>query len=167
MNHPPPPAAPPPPIPTPETMPGTTKAAVVLLWILFGFGICGGIGALVGYAGLSTLESQGDVEIPSSFMPYLVASIVQLLIWTVLRGVFAVKIAKRSASARKGAVILELVGVALGILAWILTPEVEVVGADAATNTASSLISTIIGIALAGIVIGLLSTQDTKRWCDR
>jgi uncharacterized membrane protein len=168
MSYPPPPAAPPPPpMSAPESMPGTTKGAVVLLWILFGFGICGGVLTLVGFATLSALDTQGDVEIPSSFMPFLVASIVQVIIWTVLRGVFAVRIAKRSASARKGAIILELVGIGLGILSWIFTPEIEVTGADAASNTASTMIGMVLGIALALVLVGLLSTQDSKRWCDR
>jgi hypothetical protein len=148
-------------------MPGTTKGAVVLLWILFGFGICGGVLGVVGYAGLAALETQGDIVIPSSLMPFLIASTIQIVIWTVLRGVFAVKIAKRSAGARTGAIILELVGVGLGILAWIFTPEVEVSGAEASTNAASGMIGAIIGIALAAIVIALLSTADSKRWCDR
>lgn len=168
MSYPPPPAAPaPPPMSAPETMPGSTKGAVVLLWILFGFGICGGVLAVVAYAALSPLESNGDIEMPGSLMPILIATIIQVIVWTVLRGVFAVKIAKRSASARKGAVILEIVGIGLGILSWILTPEVEAVGADTTTSDPSSMIGVVIGFALAAIIIGLLSSQDSKRWCDR
>ncbi|HEX2145737.1 MAG TPA: hypothetical protein VHG10_14650 [Glycomyces sp.] len=171
MSYAPPPAAPPPPPPgfgsAPETMPGTTKAAVVLLWIAFGLGICGGVATVASYAVLSSMESAGDVSIPPSFMPLLVASIIQIIVWTVLRGVFAVRIAKRSAAARKGAIILEAVGVGLGILSWIITPELEIAGADTTSNTASTMIGVFVGFALAAIIIGLLSTQDSKRWCDR
>jgi hypothetical protein len=165
-----PPAPPPPPGPplgaVPEKMPGTTKGAVVLLWILFGFGICGGAASAFGYYGLSQLEEQGDVVIPDSFMPFLIASIVQIVIWTVLRAVFAVRIANRSAGARKGAIILESVGVLLGIVSWLFTPDIEVTGTTAAGNTASSVVGALIGIALAAIIIGLLSTADSKRWCS-
>ncbi|MDA1361715.1 hypothetical protein O1R50_18955 [Glycomyces luteolus] len=169
MSYPPPPPPPPgPPLGSvPETMPGSTKGAVVLLWILFGFGICGGALSVFGYAALAALEDSGDVMIPSAFMPFLVASIIQIIIWTVLRAVFAVRIAKRSAGARKGAIILEAVGLGLSLLSWIFTPEVEVTGAaDAGSTAASGLIGAIIGIALAAIIIGLLSTADSKRWCN-
>jgi hypothetical protein len=169
MSYPPTPPLPPgPPLGSvPETMPGSTKGAVVLLWILFGFGICGGAASVFGYAMLASMEEAGDVVIPSSFMPFLVASIIQILVWTVLRGIFAVRIAKRSAGARKGAIILEIVGLGLGILSWIFTPEVEMTGAaDAGSSAASGLIGAIIGTALAAIIIGLLSTADSKRWCN-
>ncbi|MDN3241321.1 hypothetical protein [Glycomyces tritici] len=169
MSNPPLPPAPPPGPPLgsgPETIPGSTKGAVVLLWILFGFGICGGALSVFGYTALVALEDTGDVVIPSSFMPFLIASIVQILIWTVLRAIFAVRIAKRSAGARKGAIILELVGLALAVVSWIFTPEVEVTGASTAGNTAGTVIGAVIGIALAAIIIGLLSTADSKRWCN-
>lgn len=170
MSYPPPPPAPPPGPPlgaVPESMPGSTRGAVVLLWILFGFGICGGAFSIFGYYGLTMLEEAGDVEIPSSFMPLLIASMIQIVIWTVLRAVFAVKIARRSAGARKGAVILEAVGVLLGIASWLLTPEIEVTGADAGTSAASGAVGAVIGIALAAIIIGLLSTANSKQWCNQ
>jgi hypothetical protein len=94
-------------------MPGSTKGAVVLLWILFGLGICGSGALAAGYFALTALEDQGDVVIPSSYVLYLVVAVVQAVIWTVLRAVFAVKIARRSAGARKGAVIFEIVNVGL------------------------------------------------------
>ncbi|MEU5155282.1 hypothetical protein [Glycomyces sp. NPDC021274] len=169
MSNPPLPPAPPPGPPlgsAPETMPGSTKGAVVLLWILFGFGICGGALSVVGYTMLAGLEDTGDVVIPSSFMPFLIASIVQILVWTVLRAIFAVRIAKRSASARKGAIILELVGLGLAVLSWLFTPEVEVTNGAATSNTAGTVIGAVIGIALAAIIISLLSTADSKRWCN-
>jgi len=166
-----PPGPPPPPGPplgsVPETIPGSTKGAVVLLWILFGFGICGGALSVFGYAVLAGLEDSGDVVIPSSFMPFLIASIIQILAWTVMRAIFAYRIAKRSAGARKGAIILEAVGLALAVLSWIFTPEVEVTGAaDAGSSAASGVIGAVIGIALAAIIIALLSTADSKRWCN-
>lgn len=171
MTNPPLPPAPPPGPPLgsgPETMPGTTKGAVVLLWIMFGLGICGGALSVFGYTVLAALEDTGDVVIPSSFMPLLIAGIVQAVIWTVLRGIFAVRIAKRNAGARMGAIILEAVGVVIGIVSWILTPEVEVTGtADAGANAASGMVGMVIGIALAAIIIGLLSTADSKRWCNQ
>jgi hypothetical protein len=148
-------------------MPGTAKAAVVLLWVLFGFGVCGGVVAAVVILTLSTLDTQVDIVFPSWYMPFLVAVILHMTIWTVLRGVFAVKIAKRSASARTGAIILELVGVALGIASWILTPQLDVAAAGAESNTAGTMANAIIGIAIALVIVGLLSTQDSKRWCDR
>jgi hypothetical protein len=168
MSYPPPPQPPPgPPLgAVPEKMPGSTRGAVVLLWILFGFGICGGAASVFGYYGLSVMQDQGDVVIPDSFMPILIASIVQILVWTVLRAVFAVKIANHSAGARKGAIILESVGVLLGIVSWLITPDIEVTGADAASNTAGTMVGAVIGIALAAIIIGLLSTADSKRWCS-
>jgi hypothetical protein len=165
-----PPAPPPPPGPplgaVPEKMPGTTKGAVVLLWIVFGFGICGGGALVFGYSVLASLEEQGDAVIPDSYMPFMIASIVQLLIWTVLRAVFAVKIAHRSAGARKGAIILESVGVLLSIVSWLITPDIEMTGANTTSNTAGSVVGALIGIALAAIIIGLLSTADSKRWCS-
>ncbi|MFC3493268.1 hypothetical protein [Glycomyces rhizosphaerae] len=164
MSYPPPPPGPP--LGSmPEKIPGSTKGAVVLLWILFGLGICAGGASAFGYVGLSAMEANGDIEIPAAFMPFLIASIVQILIWTVLRGVLAVKIAKRSAGARKGAIILELVGVGLGVLSWIFTPQIEYAGAEPAGGAASGIIGSVIGITLAAIVIGLLSTADSKRWC--
>jgi hypothetical protein len=166
MSYPPAPPPGPPLGAVPEKMPGTTKGAVVLLWILFGFGICGGAFSVFGYSVLSTLEEQGDAVIPDSFMPILIASMVQVVIWTVLRAVFAVKIAHRSASARLGAIILESVGVLLGIVSWLITPDIEVTGTSTASSAASGIVGAVIGIALAAIIIGLLSTADSKRWCS-
>jgi hypothetical protein len=170
MSYPPPPPAPPPGPPLgamPERMPGTTKGAVVLLWIMFGLGICGGGALIFGYFGLTMLEEQGDAVIPDSYMPFLIGSIVQVLIWTVLRGVFAVQIAKRKASARMGAIVLEAVGVAISLLSWFITPEIEVTGQSAGSSAASGIAGAAIGLAVAGIMIGLLSTADSKRWCDQ
>lgn len=168
MSYPPPPAPPPgPPLGAqPEKMPGSTKGAVVLLWILFGLGICGGALSVFGYAGLTMLEEEGDAVIPDSFMPLLIVSIIQILVWTVLRAVFAVKIARHSAGARKGAIILEGVGVVLSLASWFLTPEIEYTGAEPAGGAAGSVVGVIIGIALAATIIGLLSTADSKRWCN-
>ncbi|MEV3938355.1 hypothetical protein AB0K52_20555 [Glycomyces sp. NPDC049804] len=169
MSYPPPPPAPPPGPPlgaAPESMPGSTKGAVVLLWILFGLGICGSGALAFSYSLLSTLEEQGDVVIPSSYVPYLVVAIVQAVIWTVLRAVFAVKIAKRSAGARKGAVIFEIINVGLALLSWIFAPQVEYTGAEPAGGAAGGLIGAVIGIAMAAVIIGLLSTADSKRWCN-
>ncbi|MFG3342490.1 hypothetical protein [Glycomyces sp. NPDC048151] len=170
MSYPPPPAAPPPGPPlgaTPERMPGTTKGAVVLLWIMFGLGICGGGASLVGYFTLTALEDTGDVILPDSYMLFLIASIVQVLIWTVLRGVFAVQISKRKSSARMGAIILEAVGVALSLLSYLFTPEIEVTGQSAGSSAAGAIAGAAIGLAIAGIMIGLLSTADSKRWCNQ
>lgn len=168
MSYPPPPAPPPgPPLgAAPESMPGSTKGAVVLLWILFGLGICGSGALAAGYFALTALEDQGDVVIPSSYVLYLVVAVVQAVIWTVLRAVFAVKIARRSAGARKGAIIFEIVNVGLSLLAWLFAPEIEYTGAEPAGGTAGGLIGAVIGIAIAAVIIGLLSTADSKRWCS-
>jgi hypothetical protein len=166
MSYPPVPPPGPPLGAVPEKMPGTTRGAVVLLWIMFGFGICGGGALVFGYFGLTMLEEQGNAMIPDSYMPFLIASIVQVLVWTVLRAVFAVRIARHSAGARKGAIILESVGVVLSLASWMITPEIEATGADPAANAASGIAGAVIGIALAATIIGLLSTADSKRWCS-
>ncbi|THV30138.1 hypothetical protein [Glycomyces paridis] len=156
-----------PPGPAPGAMPGATRAAVVLLWIGVGFGVCGGLASLFGAATLGALEDDGQVILPESFMPLLVVSIVQITVWTVLRGVFAVKIARRSATARKGAVILEAVGLALSLVSWVVTPDIEVVGAPTQTNEGAAMVGAVLGAAVAAVVIGTLMSEASRRWCDR
>ncbi|WP_460498288.1 hypothetical protein [Glycomyces tarimensis] len=154
-----------------SAMPGGGKGAVVLLWILFGFGICAGLIAIVALVGIFTVLSSSSNAlgvVQSEYpllLPVFVVMVLQVVAWTILRGVFAVRIIRRSSSARSGAVALEVIGIALTIVSTLVLMSMEIDGEP--LSGTGDLGGTCIGLILSGIVIGLLSTTDMREWCDR
>ncbi|WP_026923425.1 hypothetical protein [Glycomyces arizonensis] len=170
------------PAPTFGNMPGLTKAAVVLMWILFGFGACGAVASLIVVVLFATqfdaLFAYADLPgIPPALWVILILNVGQLIVWTILRGVFAVRICRRDSRARTGAVVLEAVGLGLTVLTWIITAAIGMsylrdIAMSSDTNVSYSTdfggnSGSCVGIVLSILVIVFLSMQDSKRWCDR
>ncbi|GAA2136671.1 hypothetical protein [Glycomyces algeriensis] len=166
---------PPPPF-MPERAPKTTTAAVVLLWVMLGIGACGSLSFPVfGYL----VEAWTDDGLQPGLGTAIGVIAAALILWSALRGVFAVRIKRRRRSARIGAIVLEATGLAFTVLAWFWTtaligPVTRTVATDSGmeTTTSNGLDPTSLMVSLPGIVPSILITvflsqQDSKRWCDR
>jgi hypothetical protein len=161
-------------MPTPERIPGMTVAAVVLIWVMLGVGVCGGV-VLPVYGVLGEVMVNGGLE-PGLLTEFLVIALV-LIVGSLLRGVFAVKIKRRSNGARIGAIALESIGLALTVLSWFVTTPIDgsitrTVATDTGMETTTTTDPTGVLIGCPGIVpsiliIIFLSLPDSKRWCNR
>ena len=161
-------------MPKPERMPGMTVAAVVLVWVMLGVGVCGGV-VLPAYGVLGEVMVDGGLQ-PGFLTEILVIALV-LIVGSVLRGVFAVRIKRRSNGARIGAIVLESIGLALTVLSWSVTTAIDgsitrTVATDTGMETTTATDPTGVLIGCPGIVpsiliIIFLSLSDSKRWCDR
>jgi uncharacterized membrane protein len=142
-------------------MPGLTTAAVVLLWIRVGLGGLGMLAmlafALFGPDLLDTLFTG-----VTSMLVYVMAG--QGLVWAGLRAYLAVKIARRSASARTAAIVVESMGMAFDVTFAVLLFNAV------ASNTPDGGFS--VNFDCTGIIVGILvicflTTERSRRWCDR
>lgn len=143
-------------------MPGLTTAAVVLLWIRVGLGGLGML-AMLGFAlfGPDALDAMfigvGPVLI------YVMAA--QGLVWAALRAYLAVKIARRSASARMAAIVVESMGMAFDVTFAILLFNAVVASRPAGSGFNINFDCT--GIIVGILVICFLTTARSRQWCDR
>jgi hypothetical protein len=112
-------------------MPGMTIAAVVLVRVMLGTGVCGGV-VLPVYGVLGEVTVDGGLQ-PGLLTEILVIALV-LIVGRVLRGVFAVKIKRRSNGERIGAIALESIGLALTALSWSITIAID----DSITRTVAT-----------------------------
>lgn len=157
---------PPPPFqygpPRPPRMPGLTTTAVVLLWVMVALNAFGALLTIPMFAfGPDTFASFFG---PEAAQLAIVAA-AQGLAWAIVRAVLAVKIARRSAWARKAAFVVEGIG-----MAFQLTFAVLIVNATMANlpeNGSYSLNFDCTGIVLPVLVICFLSAERSRQWCDR
>ncbi|MFB9658554.1 hypothetical protein ACFQS3_20155 [Glycomyces mayteni] len=148
----------------PPRRPGLTTTAVVLMWVQVGLGLLGGIGTAV------TLTAGRDVF--EDFYPGLAAwvplvllvSAVQALGFAALRGLFAVGIMDRRASARRGAFAVEGVSIAFQI-AWqaVFLAALRPAGGGVGVNIQFDCT----GIVLSVLILCFLGATKSARWCDR
>jgi hypothetical protein len=144
-------------------MPGLTTAAVVLLWVMFGFGLIGPLSMIL----LAVFQRDlliGMFSALGSELPVLVAvMVVQGILWAIMRGFLAVRIARRSARARTAAFAVESVA-----LAFQVAFAIVLVSAVAAASPGGGFrVNFDLGIALPILVICFLSTTRSRQWCDR
>lgn len=147
-------------------MPGGGKVAVVILWIQFGLSACASVLIIAAFGMLTSEATTDDWDVIVSeapWVPPVLLGIVALIIgFTVLRAVFAVKIPQRSARARFWCVAMEVVGIALSLVAWALSASLD---GDAMTESNTG--GNCLGLILSIILIALLSTGDMQKWCNR
>jgi len=148
--------------PGPPRRPGLTTAAVVLMWILFGLGLCGGIGTAV------TLTAARDL-FETTYPAFAGWTPLVLLVWSVqalafagLRGLFAVRIMRRSASARRGALAVEGVSITFqvvsqAVLFSAMFPVQEGAGFGFRFDCT--------GIVLSILVLCFLGGARSAQWC--
>lgn len=146
-----------------EPMPGAVKAALALLWVMFALSVCGGIGSVLAFSVAGIVEDQGALEVSDLFKGFLLLMVAQAITFAVLRGVLAVRIARRSENARRYAIGVEFAYVALMALSLFFSPEVDGSGA----GPGASLGSSIVGLAVSAVIIALLTSESAKYWCDR
>ena len=142
-------------------MPGLTTAAVVLLWVRVGLG---GLGMLTVLAfalfGPDALDALFTGV--ASLLIYVMAA--QGLVWAGLRAYLAVKIARRSASARTAAIVVESMGMAFDVtFAFLLFNAVASNPPDGSYSVNFDCTGIIVGI----LVICFLTTARSRQWCDR
>lgn len=162
-------------LPWPERMPGTTTAAVVLLWVMLGIGACSSI-ALTAY--IAWGETMVNGSLPTRyFTGTLVIAAVQILMCG-LRGVFAIQIKRRSDQARIGAIVLEVVGLVFSVvssivMSAIVAPTTQTTTADAGAQTTwtgldpTSVLWDISCNLPSILVVVFLCLPEARRWCDR
>ena len=150
--------------PPPARMPGLTTTSVVLLWVMAGFG---GLNALVVIPMAVFLPDLFEAAFPNlgPWMPALVAvTFSQALAWAMLRGFLAVKIARRSARARRAAIVVESIGMAFQVaLAVVMFSALAADPPDGGFRYSFDCT----GIVLPILVLCFLTTARSRQWCDR
>lgn len=151
--------------PRPERMPGTTATAVVLLWIMFGAGLCVSLIAPA-YGFLGAVMTNGGL--PPGILPGLLVVAAVLVVWSVLRAVAAVKLRRRSRRARLGAIVLEGTGLVLTVAVMVVASRSPAQGSGGVIAfDFSAVLFTSPGIVPSLIIIVMLALSDSQRWCDR
>lgn len=157
---------PPPPFqygpPPPPRMPGLTTTAVVLLWVMVALNTLGALLTIPMFAlGPDTFASYFGPEA----VQLAVVAAAQGLAWAIVRAVLAVKIARRSAWARKAAFVVETVGMAFQLTFAVLI--VHVTMANLPEDMSYRINFDCTGIVLPVLVICFLSSTRSLQWCDR
>jgi hypothetical protein len=146
-------------------MPGLTTTAVVLLWVMFGFGLLGTM-----FTGLFLALWPDLFKAAYSglgpMLPVIMAVILaQGLAWTIMRGFLAVKITRRSARARTAALVVETIGMAFQVAFAIVL--LSAVTADLPDTGSFRYSFDCTGIVVPILVICFLSNARARQWCDR
>jgi hypothetical protein len=146
-------------------MPGLTTTAVVLLWVMFGFGALGTLSMVLFMAFWPDLLATVYSGL-GPMLPVIVAVFVaQGLAWTIMRGFLAVGIARRSARARTAAFVVETVGMAFQVAFAIVL--FSAVTADLPETGSFRYSFDCTGIVVPILVICFLANDRARQWCDR
>lgn len=148
----------------PPRRPGVTTAAVVLIWILFGLGILGGL--MLGVS-MTVGRDQFVQLVPglADWIPVvLVVWAVQTIVFAVLRARLASGIMRRSASARRGALIVESISIGFQVAAQAVL-FAAMLPVREGTNFTFQFDCT--GLILSILVLCFLGTARSAWWCDR
>ena len=147
-------------------MPGGGKFVVVLLWIRFGLGICATIGLVTAASAVNAIPSAAEL-LPDWYDGFVTFSVIQAIIWVVFYAVFAVKLPQRSSSARTGAIVLEVLGLAFTGLGYLVMQSTYADLAAQGADFTSTYLGSCLGLVLSIIVIAILAGNEMKQWCDR
>lgn len=145
-------------------MPGGGKFVVVLLWIRFGLGICASIGLVTLSATLSDDPYAADL-LPDWYGAFTAFSIIQTVVWVVLYAVFAVKLTQGSETARRGTVVLEVVGLLIGAASFALMQGTYSDLAAQGADFTGTYVSAFLGAVLSAVVIAILSGREMRAFC--
>ncbi|WP_335986186.1 hypothetical protein [Glycomyces sp. MUSA5-2] len=149
--------------PGPPRMPGVTLTAVIMLWIGFAMGICNATATLAAFGFLrfalgSDLGGMGALALAAAGV-----AIAMNMAFLVLRPVFAVMIWRRSASARKAAVIAEYVYFGVSAVMVFLSMQSQFDASGESMHV--SLDCT--GVIAPILIIAFLEASRSKWWCSR
>jgi hypothetical protein len=139
-------------------MPGLTTTAVVLMWVMVGLST---IGALLTIPSLAVVEEAFGTRL----MVLTAIAAGQGLIWAGFRAYFAVKIARRSRSARTMAIVVEAVAMACQLALGLLIFDATM--AQVSQFPDYNITFDCTGIVLPILVICFLSANRSRWWCDR
>lgn len=144
--------------PPPPRMPGLTTTAIVLMWVMV---------TLSAFGALLTMPVLAVIDGPFGTRVTVLTAITagQGLIWAGFRAYFAVKIARRSSSARTMAIVVEAVAMACQVVLSVLILDATMTQVSRFPHTSVSFDCT--GIVLPILVICFLSTNRSRWWCDR
>jgi hypothetical protein len=150
--------------PGPPRRPGLTTAAVVLMWILFGLGLFSGLGSAFVLVFRRELFAEAVPGLADWIPLVLLVTLVQTALFAALRGLFAVRIMRRSASARTGALALEGVSIGYQVIAQVLLFS-AMVPVEPGRSVSFQFDCT--GIILSILILCFLGSARSARWCDR
>lgn len=150
--------------PGPPRRPGLTTAAVVLMWVLFGLGLAGGLGSAFVLVFRQDLFAEFFPGLADWIPLVLLVTLVQTVLFAALRGLFAVRIMRRSASARTGALVLESVSIGFQVIAQVLLFS-AMLPVESGRSVTFQFDCT--GIILSILILCFLGPARSARWCDR
>lgn len=150
----------------PPRRPGLTTAAVVLIWVQVGLGLIAGV------ATAYSLTANRDVF--AAFVPGLADWVplvlllfsAQALLFAALRSLFAVRIMRRSRSARHGAIVVEAVAIAFQVT-WQMVLYSASMPAHVESGRSFTFQFDCTGIILSILILCFLGPARSARWCDR
>ncbi|MEU6857646.1 hypothetical protein AB0B28_02030 [Glycomyces sp. NPDC046736] len=148
----------------PPRIPGLTLTAFIMMWVLF----AGSVWTVINAVTLLVTDPSAYSEaypVMAEWAPLLQTAIgAQALAWAIMRGILAMRIYRRSATARTYAIALE----AVGLVFQCALGAVLVSAIDFARPTGFIYINfDCVAIVLPILVMCFLSSHKSKWWCDR
>lgn len=149
-------------------LPASTRAAVLTLAGLSGFGFLCAAGLVFAIVAVAHLRSSG-APVPDGAAPALYRFAIGAAAFACCRGALASMIVRRSAIGRRLATFVEAAAIALGLLSWYGGPGYEGprAGATVITADVASWFGATVGIAVSIALVLLLWTRRSEAWCDR
>ena len=144
--------------PPPPRMPGLTTTAIVLMWVMVTLSV---FGALLTIPVLAVIDGPFGTRV--TVLTAITAG--QGLIWAGFRAYFAVKIARRSSSARTMAIVVEAVAMACQLVLTVLIFNATM--SQVAKSSSYNISFDCTGLVLPVLVICFLSANRSRWWCDR
>jgi hypothetical protein len=146
-------------------MPGWTTTAVVLMWVMVAISSLSALFVIPVVVFLpDAFDLMFDMMGPDAALLVTVTA-AQALAWAGIRAYLAVKIARRSASARTAALVVEPAGMVFQLVMAILLFNATMANVPDGMNYSFNFDCT--GIVLPVLVICFLATARSRQWCDR
>ncbi|GAA1660950.1 hypothetical protein GCM10009830_02560 [Glycomyces endophyticus] len=150
----------------PPRRPGLTTAAVVLMWIQVGLGLLGGITTAYSLTAGRDVFAELVPGLADWVPLVLLLFSMQALLFAALRSLYAVRIIGRSASARRGALVVESAAIGVQVV-W----QAVLYGASMPYHleqgTSFNFQFDCTGIVLSVLILCFLGPSASARWCDR
>jgi hypothetical protein len=145
--------------PPPPRMPGLTTTAIVLMWAMVALSTIGAV------LTIPLLAIGGGPLLGARLTALTAITAGQGLIWAGFRAYFAVKIARRSGSARTMAIVVEAVALACQLLLSVLIFNATM--SQVSKYSSYNINFDITGLVLPILIVCFLSANRSRWWCDR
>ncbi|MEU5870660.1 hypothetical protein AB0A73_03765 [Glycomyces sp. NPDC047369] len=148
----------------PPRRPGLTTAAVVLMWVQVGLGLLAGITWAITLTVNVDLFARMFPGLADWTPLVLLLTSVNALVFAALRTLFAVRIGRRSASGRSGALVVEGVSIGVQVVSQAVMAA-AIMPIERGTSVNVQFDCT--GIILSILILCFLGAAKSARWCDR